>query len=252
MDKKGFVKAFLAEDSYRMAKLFEALEKAKSSSRFYASDEFYAPNVWNKVMEMKDYRDIEVLGEDFFERKIFVVNREDEEPLSILEIENLNEEIKLTHKDYLGSIMSLGLNREKFGDIFLKGSKAYAVIFSSTQDFFINNLTRIGRCSIALKVFSYHEAIMFLQPNLTGKEAIIPSLRLDVVVAELAKTSRSKALEALSKGLVLVNYNETRDKAKEIKEGDTLTIRGKGKFKIGQVVGTTQKGNLRMAYFKFE
>lgn len=252
MDRKSFIKAFLEEDSYRMAKLFEALENAKGFGHFYHSDEFYTPNVWKKVLAMKDYGEIGVLGADFFERKIFVRNMTGENPLSILQIENLNSEIELTHRDYLGSIMSLGLAREKFGDIFIKGNKAYAVIFTTMADFLMDNLTRIGRCSIALEICDFNEAIMILQPNLTGKEAVISSLRLDAVVAELARTSRSKALDALSKGLVLVNYNETRDKAKVIKEGDTITIRGKGKFKIGQVLSTTQKGNLRMEYFKFD
>lgn len=252
MDKAGFIKTFLDEDSYRMAKLFESLERAKSFSYFFYTDEFYTPGVWSRIKEMKDYRDIEIIGEDFFERKIFAVNFDGHNPLSILEIEPLDPRITLTHRDYLGAVMSLGIEREKFGDIFLKDGKAYLVVLDSMADYIRSNLSQIGRTSVSVTVFDYDEKVLFLEPNLIRREAVIASLRLDVVVAELAKTSRSKALEMIQRGLVLLNYHETRDKAKEIKEGDTVTIRRKGKFRIGQIVGTTQKGNLRIAFYQFE
>ncbi|HSL86949.1 MAG TPA: YlmH/Sll1252 family protein, partial [Bacteroidales bacterium] len=244
MDKTGFIKTFQEEDPYRMAKLFESLERAKGFNFFYHTDEFYTPGVWSKIGEMKDYRDIEIMGEDFFERRIFAINREAENPLSILEIENLDPRIMLTHRDYLGAIMSLGILREKFGDIYIKGNKAYLVVLDSMADFISSSLNQIGRASVEITRYDYADRILFLQPNLVKREAVIASLRLDVVVAELAKTSRTKALEMIQRGLVLLNYHETRDKAKEIKDGDTITIRKKGKYKIGQIVGTTQKGNL--------
>jgi RNA-binding protein YlmH len=105
---------------------------------------------------------------------------------------------------------------------------------------------------VKLTLHEYEDKVLFLKPNLVKREAVIASLRLDVVVAELARTSRSKSLEMIQKGLVLLNYNETRDKAKEIREGDTITVRRKGKFKIGEIIGTTQKGNLRVIFYKFE
>ncbi|MFH5836371.1 YlmH/Sll1252 family protein [Proteiniclasticum sp. C24MP] len=252
MDKKGFIKTFSEEDPYRMAKLFESLERAKSFNFFYHTDEFYTPGVWNRILNMKEYRDIHVMGEDFFERRIFASGVRGGNPLAIMEIENLDHQMELAHRDYLGAIMSLGILREKFGDIFLKDDKAYLVIFKEMADFILNNLNQIGRCSVKLTLHEYEEKVLFLKPNLVKREAVIASLRLDVVVAELARTSRTKSLEMIQKGLVLLNYNEARDKAKEINEGDTLTIRRKGKFKIGEIIGTTQKGNLRVAFYKFE
>ncbi len=252
MDKSGFIKTFMEEDSYRMAKLFESLERAKSFNFFYHTDEFYTPGVWNTILKMKDYKDILVLGEDFFERRIFASTATGETPLAVIEIENLDYQVELAHRDYLGAIMSLGILREKFGDIFLKDQKAYLVVFKEMADYILNNLHQIGKCSVKLTLHEYEDKVLFLKPNLVKREAVIASLRLDVVVAELARTSRSKALEMIQRGLVLLNYNETRDKAKEIKEGDTITVRKKGKFKVGEIIGTTQKGNVRIAFYKFE
>lgn len=252
MDKKGFIKTFQEEDSYRMAKLFESLERAKSFSFFYHTDEFYTPGVWSMILKMKDYRDIHVMGEEFFERRIFTSSVRGDHPLAIMEIENLDNQIQLAHGDYLGALMALGILREKFGDLFLKDGRAYLVIFKDMADYILTNLTQIGRCSVKLTLHAYEDKVLFLKPNLVKTEAVIASLRLDVVVAELARTSRTKSLEMIQKGLVLLNYNETRDKAKEIKEEDTITIRRKGKFKVGEIIGTTQKGNLRVVFYKFE
>lgn len=252
MDKSGFIKTFMDEDPYRMAKLFESLERAKSFSFFYHTDEFYTPGVWNRIVEMKEYREIDVLGEEFFERRIFSANGMQKHPLAILGIENLDPQVTLSHRDYLGAVMSLGILREKFGDIFLKDGDAYLVVFDSMSEYIMTNLSRIGRCSVRITKYDYEEKVLFLQPSLTPREAVIASLRLDVVVAELARMSRSKALELIQRGQVLLNYNETRDKAKEIKDGDTITIRKKGKFKVGQIMGTTQKGNLRVVFYQFD
>ncbi|MBO1263756.1 hypothetical protein J3A84_01695 [Proteiniclasticum sp. SCR006] len=252
MDRKGFIKTFSEEDSYRMAKLFESLERAKSFSFFYHTDEFYTPGVWNRILAMKEYREIEVLGEDFFERRIFANGLNGVNPLAIVEIENIDHQTELSHRDYLGAVMSLGILREKFGDVFVKEDRAYLIVFRDMADYILNNLNQIGRCNVKLTLHEYEDKVLFLKPNLVKREAVIASLRLDVVVAELARTSRSKSLEMIQKGLVLLNYNETRDKAKEIREGDTITVRRKGKFKIGEIIGTTQKGNLRVIFYKFE
>ena len=201
MDRKGFIKTFSEEDSYRMAKLFESLERAKSFRFFYHTDEFYTPGVWNRILAMKEYREIEVLGEDFFERRIFANGLSGTNPLAIMEIENLDHQTELSYWDYLGAIMSLGILREKFGDIFVKEDRAYLIVFRDMAEYILNNLNQIGRCSVKLTLHEYEEKVLFLKPNLVKREAVIASLRLDVVVAELARTSRSKSLEMIQRGL---------------------------------------------------
>lgn len=253
MDKNSFMKAFPDENPYKMAKLYEFLERARMAGYPMATDEFYTPNVWSRVSSMKEFRDITVLGAEYLERRVFVTGLERmENPLCIAKVENLDPMHSLKHKDYLGSLMSLGMNRERFGDILVRGNAGYIVIFRESYGFITENLHTIGRCGIDISLLEYEEALAFLEPTLTMETGIISSLRLDAVVALIARTSRSKALDALSGGSVLLNYNVVRDKAKEIREGDTLTIRGTGKFRIGSIVGTTQKGNLRFEFYKFE
>ena len=251
MDKRDFVKAFSNEDPYRMAKLFESLERAKNYDFPFVVEEFYTPLVWGTVQKMKEYRNVDVIGEEFLERRIFSVNWIGASPLKILEITNLQSAVKLEHKDYLGAVMGLGIQREKFGDLFVLNDRACLIVFEELGHYVMEQLYGVGRCAVETKLYEYEEKVKDLIPSLHKFEGVVASRRLDVIVAELAQTSRGKALELIERGLVLLNYQECKEKSKEVKPSDTLTIRRKGKFKVGEVLKETQKGNLRMEFYKF-
>lgn len=251
MDKSSFIKGFHQEDPYRMAKLHESLERAKDYDFPYVIEEFYTPQIWNAVGRMKDYTSIDILGDECMERRVFGVHCTDETPLKILEVQNLDSQLKLEHKDYLGAVLALGIQREKFGDIFVLEDRAYIILFEEFGLYVINYLSSVGRCSVETSLHSYESKISEVKPALQRFEAVVASLRADAIVAELARTSRSSAVELIQKGLVLVNYQECKDKSKEIKPLDTITIRRTGKFKVGQLLKETHKGNLRMEFYRF-
>lgn len=251
MDKQSFVRAFSNEDTFRMAKLYEALERARNYDFPFVVEEFYTPLVWSTVEKMKEFSNITVLGEEFLERRVFSVNWEGESPLKIVEITNLQPAIKLEHKDYLGALLGLGIQREKFGDLFVHQDVAYVLVFEEMGSYVTEHLYGAGKCAVETKLYDYEDKVKELMPSLQKFEAVVASKRVDVIVAELAKTSRGKAVELIERGLVLLNYQECKEKSKELKPEDTLTIRRKGKFKIGEVLKETQKGNLRMEFYKF-
>lgn len=251
MDKQSFVRAFSNEDTFRMAKLYEALERARNYDFPFVVEEFYTPLVWSTVKKMKEFSNITVLGEEFLERRVFSVNWEGASPLKIVEITNLQPAIKLEHKDYLGALLGLGIQREKFGDLFVHQDVAYVLVFEEMGSYVTEHLYGAGKCAVETKLYDYEDKVKELMPSLQKFEAVVASKRVDVIVAELAKTSRGKAVELIERGLVLLNYQECKEKSKELKPEDTLTIRRKGKFKIGEVLKETQKGNLRMEFYKF-
>ena len=80
---------------------------------------------------------------------------------------------------------------------------------------------------------------------------IVPSLRLDNIVAKLANISRGKAVEVIDGGKVLIDYSKSIDKSKEIKDGQSITISGVGKFIIGEIVGNTKSGRYKVKMNKF-
>lgn len=151
---------------------------------------------------------------------------------------------KYEHKNYLGALMKLGIKREKVGDIIVQEDGADILISKDILKFLQNNLLELTRFQ---KSKIEEIDIKNLRKVEIKKETIsitVSSMRLDNIVAELAKCSRSKATEFLMQERVFVNFEVTTKQTKEIKIGDRITIRGKGRFEIKEIVGNTRKGNI--------
>lgn len=150
------------------------------------------------------------------------------------------------HSEYLGGIMKLGIKREKIGDIIVNETGADILVLDEMADYLklhLQDLTRFQKAEILIKEISE----LTILP--TKKEEIvilIPQMRLDVVISEILHMSRSKADEIISEERVFVNYELKTKNATMLKQGDILTVRGKGKFEIGEVLSQTSKGKLRL------
>ncbi len=155
------------------------------------------------------------------------------------------------HSEYLGGIMKLGIKREVIGDIIVNETGADILVQNEMTEYLkehLQNLTRFQKAEILIKEISN------LQIEPIKKEEsiiLIPQMRLDVVTSEILHLSRSKADEIINKERVFVNYELKTKNAYMLKEGDVLTIRGKGKFEIGKVLAQTSKGKLRLQVNKY-
>ena len=172
--------------------------------------------------------------------------------ISIIRIKLPNDLIgKYDHREYLGAVMKIGIVREKIGDIMCNQNGADIIIREDAKKFIFQNigsLTRFEKSEIT------EEPIENLKEVNVPKEEIditVTSLRLDNFVGELARCSRNKATEIIDQERVLVNYQIETKVSKQIKEGDTITIRGKGRFIIKQLKGNTRKGRFIVLVEKF-
>ena len=151
---------------------------------------------------------------------------------------------KYIHQNYLGALMKLGLNREKIGDILVDENGADVIIKEDILKFLVINLPELTRFQKSkIEEIRLEE----LRKAIIKKEKImitVSSMRVDNIVAELAKCSRNKANELLEQERVFVNYEVIIKATKQIKEDDKITIRGKGRFKINKKVGTTKKDRI--------
>ena len=140
--------------------------------------------------------------------------------------------------------MKLGIKREKVGDILVDDKGADILIKTDILKFVLANLTELTRFQKSkIEEIELNE----LRQREEKKEKFtitVSSNRLDNIVAELAKCSRSKANELILQERVLVNYQTITKQIKEIKENDRITIRGKGRFEIKEKVGNTKKGRI--------
>ena len=149
-----------------------------------------------------------------------------------------------THRNYLGGIMKLGIEREKIGDIIVSENGASIISCADISESLIDLLATLKRFSKSkIEIISTNA---LTSPEIKKEEItiIVPSLRLDSVVASLAHTSRNKALEILSSERVLVNFETATKSSKLLNYGDIVTIRGKGRFEICSLKSTSKNGNL--------
>lgn len=187
------------------------------------------------------------------ERKMLGVFPEWEEPngfpISLLEVTH-NFGGELSHRDYLGSLMGLGIDRKKTGDILIDKNTAYIFVTESVSSYISENLTKIGSRGVKVKIRDIADAVIpekkFLMIN-----SVCASLRLDALVGAAANISRSKATELILAGLVKLNHKEEETPSKQVSEGDLLSVRGYGRFVLCEAGGETRKGRIHIVLKKY-
>ena len=149
----------------------------------------------------------------------------------------------LTHRDFLGSLMALGLTREKIGDILVESGGCQVLVDPSSLDFLVQSWDSAGREKLTVSPLPLEELTV---PEAAVKEVrdTVSSLRLDNVLASAFSLSRGRAAEAVEKGSVQGNYVTCVKPDKPVSAGDTITCRGLGKCVLDSVGAPTKKGRL--------
>ncbi|MEE1014178.1 MAG: YlmH/Sll1252 family protein [Clostridia bacterium] len=172
-----------------------------------------------------------------------------EEYLAVLECTG-REISGLTHRDYLGSLMGLGIVRESIGDILVTEEKAFLFVRPEQTDYILQNLTKIGRCGVRLRVCSAEETEIPQRPT-KDINTTVSALRLDSVLAAAIGVARGKSAELIRAGLVTVNWEPVEEVSRTLKEGDMLSVRGYGRMCLSRVGGVTRKGRCSVTISRY-
>lgn len=152
----------------------------------------------------------------------------------------------MSHRDFMGSLLSLGIDRCKIGDIVVLDGAAICFVRKELEEYIVSNWKKAG--STPLKTFSISmDALPKLQKDVEEITVITPSLRLDAIVSAVFHLSRGKAKEAVVAGLVSINWSIQEKPTQLIKEGDMLALKGKGRVRFRQIKNTTRSGNLAVS-----
>lgn len=156
------------------------------------------------------------------------------------------------HRDILGAIMGLGIERSTVGDIFI-GEGAAAVFCTKTaRDMISDCLTTVGRIGVSVSDGLTESAESAVKPaefrDITINTA---SLRADCIVGGITGLSREKSAELIRSGSFMLNYSECCNISRQLSEGDVMTIRGHGKFVLTGDISETKKGRVRMTVKKY-
>ncbi len=186
-------------------------------------------------------------GYEFSERQmaVFIPDAlcyEKNYPISVLKIEPLQRKFSetLSHRDYLGAILNLGIERCKLGDILVKNDHALVFVHKSMERFLVEELTRIRHTSVLVSVEELQE--VSYKPTVEEKQGTVSSLRLDSLLALAFASSRSKLVSYIEAGKVFVNGKLITSNGYQIKEHDIVSVRGLGRFQYIETVSQTKKG----------
>ena len=164
------------------------------------------------------------------------------------------ENNSLTHRDFLGAILGLGIERKLIGDIFTvsengKTVKAFVFCQNKISDFILSELRQIGRSIVSATRISAEEAMT--SRRIEDKYGTVPSLRLDVIIGEALNLSRTKVKALIDGDKVAVNSAATSSSHYQVVEGDIISVRGFGKFIFYESLGKTKKDRLQIHIGKY-
>lgn len=245
------------EEKLLIAKAMDKYKFVEARNRFQNTDFLNLAEQMslNKIIEMRHINNFKYWGGyEEAERKMLMFLPADFEVdlknvyaqcMCILRINLPKEQFgEYEHKTYLGALMKLGLKREKIGDIIVRHDGADIIISKEIEKFLtmnINGLTRFQKAKIEIVSI---DDLKYVEPEKEIVKINVSSMRLDCLVAELARCSRTKACEYIEQERVFVNFKEEIVASRQVKEDSFITIRGKGRFKILKIVGNTKKGRI--------
>ena len=266
MNKQELLKDYKnQEDKILLAVVLDKIEFCKSKNKIESTDflnlaEQDLVDKFLKKINFQNYYFFGGAGEA--ERKLLIIypeklteemtRKNHSKIISVIKIVlpiSLDEEYD--HRRYLGAIMKLGVERGKIGDISVKSKGAEIVIKKEVQKFLMQNLGSLTRFSSAEIETINIDDLQEIEAQKVEITEIVASLRLDNIVASLARTSRNKAVDMLEQERVFVNFKNETKASKSIKVGDIITIRGKGRFVFKEISGNTRKGRFVIKIDKF-
>ena len=155
----------------------------------------------------------------------------------------------LSHRDFLGTLMALGITRETIGDILVENGRAVVFATDDVAKFILTQVNKVGNVGVTLNE-GYAESL----PSLGIKQEFsvtVASTRVDCVIAAICNMSRNGAAEKITDGLVSVNSICVTKPTLIIHEGDKISIRQKGRFQIISHNGYSKSGRIILKYNKY-
>ncbi len=253
------------DDKILLAQILDKIEIAENKNKIQYTDFLDMAQielVEKFISKIKIENYMEYGGFEQAERKMFVIYPEKfNSDVVFKNLSNIVQIIRIdlpddlkgkyTHRDYLGAVIKLGVKREKVGDIIVDANGADIIVDKDISKFLVENLGELTRFSKSKITVENIENLRKVEIKKEELEIIVSSLRLDNIVSELARCSRNKAVEIINTERVFINFQNETKKTKQINAGDVVTIRGKGRFYIKEMIGQTRSGRTIIKIEKF-
>lgn len=157
---------------------------------------------------------------------------------------------QLDHGDFLGSLLGVGIKRDKIGDILVGSGGCHCLIAGDILEYVRLNLQQVHRVHVFVETLPL-DRLQTVPQTLEPMHLSVASLRLDGIVSDVYRLSRAKVLQPIKSGRCKVNWKPEEDPSKPLKEGDVVSFQGFGRFKLIEVEGESKKGRIRLKIGKF-
>ncbi|GIP39693.1 RNA-binding protein S4 [Paenibacillus sp. J31TS4] len=176
-----------------------------------------------------------------------------EEPAGIVVLSITSDDAKLAeleHGDYMGAVLGLGIKREKIGDIHVLEQGCHILVTEEIAEFLRLHLQQVHRVHVQTELLPL-EQLQTSPETLEEMSLSVASLRLDGILSDVFRLSRAKALVPIKAGRCRVNWKAEEDPSKPLKDGDVVSLKGFGRFRVLAVEGMTKKGRMRVKVGKY-
>lgn len=251
IDKDKIIRYYKAtEEDILAARLIEIAESVEKNKKYKASF-FLSPSEF-QIAEVicNASEDLSVVAYGGFENaernKAVFVHRDFKYQIVMdfvaLEINWDKRYYSIAHKDLLGAILAI-CKREFVGDIVLVETGAQVVVEEKMVEFLLQNLTKVGAAEVSIKKIAV-EDLQVKEQKTKVITATVANLRLDAVAAAGYSTSRTQMNEGIKLQQVKLNHKPAKGAAQEVKVGDTISYRGRGRVEVVEIKGITKKGRI--------
>ena len=175
----------------------------------------------------------------------------EEFPVKLLEL-SFPKGADVTHRDILGSLMGLGIKRQKIGDILVgePGKNSVVAVKEEIVSYIQESLISVGRYPVSVNVLENVQVTM--EEKCSYRSTTVSALRLDCIVADITRLSREKAKDLILSGRIKVNHFEENNYKKLLSLGDLISISKKGRFALSEIEGVTRKDRIKIMIKKYE
>lgn len=245
----------IKEDEILKKRIIELAGKCYGNSQFIFTD-FLSPSEISIVLNMQneiEYVDYELYGgAEMCERKVLKLGScemfgyDEDYPISCIIIEPLIKKFadNLSHRDYLGALMNLGIERSTIGDIFVKDKTAYIFCVDRIADYISENLDQVRHTHV--KCIITKDKVDAIEPDLKDTDIVVNSERIDAIIAKVYKMSRSQSIEYFREKKVFINGRTMENNSYILKPDDVVSVRGFGKFIFDGMENETKKGRIKV------
>lgn len=189
-------------------------------------------------------------GNDLCERQVLCFGNEKEMgykpsfPITMILIAPIIDKFsdQFTHRDFLGAMINLGIERNTLGDIFVKNNKGYVYCLDKIADYIIENLQKVKHTHV--KCIIVDNCQTEFTPTFEELRITVASERIDAIIAALIKLSRSKTIELFRSKKVFINSRLVEHNDYKLCENDIISLRGYGKFIYIGIIQSTKKGKV--------